>query len=184
MERLPLRSEVQVLDRRKRDLRSEPRAGNPMEGSLVHDSRGRPALPGKPLALHDVQSKPLTFSIKRNRAEIGYSRKFRRTKDGIISASLQGVQTGDKFVAQRTNRQAQESRAGAHSEYDRMRVLVLLHPFADSPARQALRKQSQTRCPRCGAWSAADRCPQCGAHRMSAEITVHPEEEEEMQVAR
>ena len=52
---------------------------------------------GKPLALDDVQSKPWTFSIKRNRAEIGYSRKFRRTKDGIISSSLRGVQTGDKL---------------------------------------------------------------------------------------
>ena len=183
LDRLPFRNEVQFwiegngtsgpnreLETRWKDLWCMMR---------VADSTS-----GKPLALDDVQSKPWTFSIKRNRAEIGYSRKFRRTKDGIISSSLQGVQTGDKLVAQRTNREAQESRAGALNEYDQMRVLVLLHPFADSPARQALRKQSQTRCPRCGAWSAADRCPQCGAHRMSAEITVHPEEEEEMQVAR
>lgn len=41
LDRLPFRNEVQVLDRRKRDLRSEPRIGNPMEGSLVHGSRGR-----------------------------------------------------------------------------------------------------------------------------------------------
>jgi len=45
LDRLPFRNEVQVAD----------------------------SSSGKPLALHDVQSKPWTFSIKRNRAEIGYS---------------------------------------------------------------------------------------------------------------
>jgi DNA-directed RNA polymerase subunit RPC12/RpoP len=53
----------------------------------------------------------------------------------------------------------------------------MLRPVAESSAHEVVKKQSQTRCPRCGAWSAADRCPQCGAHRMSAGIGVHPEEE-------
>ena len=154
-----------------------------MEGSLVHDSGGR-RLFGQatgsarcPLEAVDFwhQAKP-----RRNRV----LSKVQTNKRWYYQSLIAGRPNWGQIVAQRTNREAQESRAGAHNEYDQMRVLVLLHPFADSPARQALRKQSQTRCPRCGAWSAADRCPQCGAHRMSAEITVHPGEEEEMQVAR
>ena len=54
----------------------------------------------------------------------------------------------------------------------------MLRPVVESSAHEVVvKKQSQTRCPRCGAWSAADRCPQCGAHRTSAEIGVHPEKE-------
>jgi hypothetical protein len=51
------------------------------------------------------------------------------------------------------------------------------HLVADRPAREAVTKQPQTTCPRCGTWSAADRCPQCGAHRVSAEISAEMDEE-------
>ena len=44
------------------------------------------------------------------------------------------------------------------------------HLVEDRPANQVATKQGQTKCPKCGVWSAADRCPQCGAHRTSAEI--------------
>jgi predicted amidophosphoribosyltransferase len=54
----------------------------------------------------------------------------------------------------------------------------MLRPVVESSSHEVVvKKQSQTRCPRCGAWSDADRCPQCGAHRTSAEIGVHPEKE-------
>src|SRR6516164_11088305 len=66
------------------------------------------------------------------------------------------------------------SQAAVHRN---MIVFVMSHSVAESPTHKPVRKQSQTRCPRCGAWSAADRCPQCGAHRMSAEIGVRPDEE-------
>ena len=84
-------------------------------------------------------------------------------------------------VAQRKNQDTIGSQAAVQRN---MIVFVMSHSVAELPTQKAVRKQSQTSCPRCGAWSAADRCPQCGAHRMSAEITVHPEKEEEMQVAR
>ena len=53
----------------------------------------------------------------------------------------------------------------------------MLHSVAESPAHEAVMKEPQTKCPRCGAWSAADRCPQCGAHRISAESRVQPDDE-------
>jgi len=77
-------------------------------------------------------------------------------------------------IAQRTNQDTTGSLAAAHRD---MIVFVMSLSVAESPTHKAVTKQSQTRCPRCGAWSAADRCPQCGAHRMSAEIGFHPYEE-------
>jgi DNA-directed RNA polymerase subunit M/transcription elongation factor TFIIS len=37
--------------------------------------------------------------------------------------------------------------------------------------KEVLPKQTQSECPRCGAWSSAERCPQCGAHRLSTEFS-------------
>jgi hypothetical protein len=76
-------------------------------------------------------------------------------------------------VAQRKNQDTTGSQAAVQRN---MIVFVMSHSVAESPTHKAVR-QSQTRCPRCGAWSAADRCPQCGAHRMSAEIGFHPYDE-------
>ena len=145
------------------------REWKPMEGSLVHDSRGD-SNPGRPLVLHYVQSKPLTF---RSSETAQKSCTFESSDEQKMVFSVPHCRASNwaQIVAQRTNGEVQESRAGADNEYDQMRVLVLLHPLGDSPARQVLRKQSQTRC-RCSSmptvWSTPD---ERGA-------------EEEMQVAR
>lgn len=56
------------------------------------------------------------------------------------------------------------------------------HLVEDRPAKEVANKERQTKCPRCGVWSAEDRCPQCRAHRISAE--THTEANTESQDSR
>jgi hypothetical protein len=84
--------------------------------------------PGSPLALHDVQSKPLTLRSSKTAQKSGTFESSDEQKM-VFSVPHCRASNWGRIVAQSTNREVQESRAGAHNEYDQMRVLVLLHPF-------------------------------------------------------